>query len=110
MTVTEKAKHTPGPWELRGLSDHVRVEHKTGVVSRINVARCGSSKPGPSEPRSHDEVWANARLIAAAPELLEALKKFVDLVIADHDAQTDRYYFEAEKLASIAIRKALETS
>jgi hypothetical protein len=76
MATEEKvALHTPGPWELRGLSDHVRVEHKTGVVSRINVARCGSSKPGRSEPLTHDEVWANARLIAAAPEMLAALEQ-----------------------------------
>ena len=33
-------------------------------VGYINVARCGSSKPGPHEP-SMAEVWANAEGIVA---------------------------------------------
>lgn len=69
------SKHTPGPWTTRGLSDHVRVE-RVSPVGRINVARCGSSKPGPREPEIK-EIWANASLIAAAPELLEEGKKLV---------------------------------
>lgn len=67
-----ETKFTPGPWLLRGLSDHVRVEHVTRELKRINVARCGSSKPGPREP-AIEEVCANAHLIAAAPAMYEAL-------------------------------------
>lgn len=58
-----KSKHTPGPWRLSG--DGVLIA-KEGAFYRIATVR---------EPRS-----ANARLIAAAPELLEALENLVNLV------------------------------
>lgn len=59
------SKHTPGPWhkgELRGGEIHVRVAGFT--VARVD-AWVGNG--GVSE--------ANARLIAAVPELLEALRE-----------------------------------
>lgn len=101
-------KHTPSPWQLRGLSDHVRVEHVT-AAGKTNVARCGSSKVGPREP-SNEEVWANAHLIAAAPELLEALKE-LEAEVADLRAgRTWDPNYEGVKKAHLhaktAIRKA----
>lgn len=66
--------HTPGPWAV-------------WPMGRILAITCtGRSKPHPSEGMhvaavhmpehntQHDELWqANARLIAAAPDLLAAL-------------------------------------
>ena len=53
-------KHTPGPW---------RVDYMTVLAGTKNlVAECASMAVGESESK------ANARLIAAAPEMLEALK------------------------------------
>jgi len=59
--------HTPGPWEVAYL-DHngqrvVRAEH-------IEVCTCWHHSVGSIEK----EMEANARLIAAAPEILAALK------------------------------------
>ena len=56
-----KAKHTPGPWE---------VEYKVNVKSSKGdfVASCGCNG------RDIDVSIANAKLIAVAPELLEALE------------------------------------
>lgn len=62
------SKHTPGPWEI-----------DSGMRTAINkggkhVAMVSFYKDG--TPNSVDEIEheANARLIAAAPEMLEALK------------------------------------
>ena len=58
------AKHTPGTWE-------VDTDINTDVVSDGGiVADCGLF----SGPVDEDEQIANARLIAAAPELLKHLK------------------------------------
>lgn len=59
----EVNKYTPGPWELRGTR---LVTDKHGVV----IAEKIGSNGGGSE--------SNARLIASAPELLEALEALLD--------------------------------
>lgn len=60
-------KHTPGPWAFidpDGLAvRHPQVYSDTGAI--CNVTWLGDGRI--------DELRANARLIAAAPELLEAL-------------------------------------
>ena len=58
-----KAQHTPGPWETYCNAHNdftIRKMFKDGLESH-EVARCKSG-------------WENARLIASAPELLEALQ------------------------------------
>lgn len=78
-------KHTPGPWSHD--ADHEQTWHpkiKTDpevfagaiceVLSNLNVAA--------SDRRMFDEMKANARLIAAAPDLLEALTDALE----DYDA------------------------
>jgi hypothetical protein len=67
---TNETKHTPGPWkatEKNGLADCIMCnpdERDTGTY----IALMESS-------RGQDETSANARLIAAAPDLLAALKR-----------------------------------
>lgn len=63
--------HTPGPWYWRGgKSVEVRTEHDGGIGFHLATIRCGDS----------DTDKANAALIAAAPELLEALKGLLEFV------------------------------
>lgn len=65
------AKHTPGPWEMtRGYNPTI-VADKTTLVTGIHARRdsIGGMQIG--------EIDANARLIAAAPELLAALEAFL---------------------------------
>lgn len=50
------------------------------------------------------EMLANVRLIAAAPELLEALRNFV--LVSQSPASYDEDFAEAEKIAIAAIAKA----
>ena len=63
-------KGTEGPWEFFEVDDGI------GVVSpHADVAHC----MGFDSNRSISEERANAKLIAAAPKLLEALKRMLDL-------------------------------
>lgn len=54
------SKHTPGPWVLDGEAWVVTVATKRYITC---------------EGRNAEEAEANARLIAAAPEMLEALQE-----------------------------------
>ena len=66
------SKHTPGPWhvEERGLyvRDRVWVSAGDVRVAQVDQEYYGAEPVGTSR--------GNARLIAAAPELLEALRPF----------------------------------
>lgn len=64
------SKHTPGPWKLRRVTRYdIRIapESEPEHVSIAGMAIWGEE--------DREELEANARLIAAAPELLEALKE-----------------------------------
>lgn len=58
-------KHTPGPWKVEGsIYKHMHSE----IVSAMPGAERGISQVW-----KHDNAMADARLMAAAPDLLEAL-------------------------------------
>jgi hypothetical protein len=65
------SKHTPGPWASNEYTTSVSVPLKA-----VDCERIGFSIVFVNGHRGK-EAAANARLIAAAPELLEALKMFV---------------------------------
>ena len=71
------AKHTPGPWHfdtaLMDHADHLNVWEANGIGHVAAVSK--GLTPDPS-------AEANARLIAAAPDLLEALEEIARLPIA----------------------------
>lgn len=97
------AKHTPGPWKIRRVTHYdIRIapESEPEHVSIAGMAIWGEEH--------REELEANARLIAAAPELLEALKDCVQWLTAfakgtgnEIIRETDRY----QKYVS-AIRSA----
>jgi hypothetical protein len=64
------AEHTPGPWRTEAVSDAVRVVSGSGRT-KIILARCAP----PQIPEA--ETHANARLMAAAPDLYDALDRIV---------------------------------
>lgn len=68
--MMSKMKHTPGPWFVSN-GDLLRVARSNGG-SPIVVA--GVHKIGSRGGACLGDPLANARLIAAAPDLLEALK------------------------------------
>lgn len=82
-------KHTPGPWEV-----------KTNSIGNPTVESSSSMFIICHTPLATNETRCNARLIAAAPEMLEAL---------EHIIQTPEYshlYPGTKELAEAAINKA----
>ncbi len=68
-------KHTPGPWSVIDGNKDVIAGNKEDFCPIQGCGCCGS--PWVSDAKfsdTSDEAKANARLIAAAPDLLEALK------------------------------------
>lgn len=80
VDVMSDAKHTPGPWEACDAGDYSDYDGKCRVILgddlRIAVAL-----------GDHAENDANARLIAAAPDLLAALE--VALFWLEYDGRYD---------------------
>ena len=95
--MSDKTKHTPGPWRTKreGFSTvYVEARIDGGLIQE--VAACGPTEAG------RDQQEANARLIAAAPELLEALRGIMKL---DEDLCSEGS-IEALDKARAAIAKA----
>jgi uncharacterized protein YggU (UPF0235/DUF167 family) len=82
--------HTPGPWTVNGFGGSFEVLCRT----RDGVAVSATEPP--------KDGIANARLIAAAPDLLEALSQFVRAVKFTSGVSLEFATQEAEK----AIAKA----
>jgi hypothetical protein len=72
------AKHTPGPWFLDDDGRIFDTPDRGQLVAEVATA-------DPAEPPAEEDV-ANARLIAAAPDLLAALEKVVAISDRKHDA------------------------
>ena len=105
-------KHTPAPWKVIidleekhpiAVIDPTTEKHPQGPLHLCNV-----------NPNLQDESYANARLIAAAPELLSLLEEF-DGVFSN--VLTNRAYSKADKALAkrmqdatrVAIAKATGT-
>lgn len=86
-----KKQHTPGPWAV---SPYNNITSRNGTVAKTE------QMPGNYE----SEQKANAHLIAAAPDLLSALKETIEYLetFACHDEQGRA----AIKSANAAISKA----
>ncbi len=69
-----KVKHTPGPWKIEPelFKYYFQITSDTGK----KVASCHAGSNKHTDDQS-DELCANARLIAAAPDLLEALQLLI---------------------------------
>ncbi|WP_341649971.1 hypothetical protein [Thauera humireducens] len=73
------SKHTPGPWSMGTVKTSCGVCHKVGPFpgrTEQSAARyaCLYSDYNDQHNPADIELLANARLIAAAPDLLEALR------------------------------------
>lgn len=91
------SKHTPGPWH------HTTMLHGVQGIygpDRYMVADAGNTR------RSVAEQVANARLIAAAPELLEALQECITEDGAVAFASEDFYKAKQRLMAINNIARA----
>lgn len=80
-------QHTPGPWEQVGFS----IKDKDGPIAQC-IEWTTNGEPN----------YADAKLIAAAPDLLESIKKLVE-EISENAVQ-----FRTMQEADEAIKKATE--
>lgn len=83
-------KHTPGPWTADGCSVYALDE--TGNVNRFSAHVQGGyvvDNPDvrPVKRTSPEELAANARLIAAAPDMLAAGRAMID----DYQTSTEHH-------------------
>lgn len=67
-----EAKHTPGPW-----AQDDSLPHEVWAPSRRKRPVCSVEADGSAALELDSVDWANARLISAAPDLLEALEEIV---------------------------------
>jgi hypothetical protein len=75
MTET---KFTPGPWSIERYGDGSSLVIHSDEDNRVCFMATASS----DRPTSHAAIRANARLIAAAPALYEALKEVTQAMTA----------------------------
>lgn len=103
--MTEKAKHTPGPWEA-GCNGRSIVSfecgRKTVCVLPWVHARRGESKE--SYAIRLRTAQANACLIAAAPDLAKALNDLVQFI--NSDSQSLEEVVRVTETACAALAKA----
>lgn len=92
------SKHTPGPWESKSawLNPKDPMFYKADVV-------CGGIRIAQVAGVGEEAANANARLISAAPKLLEALETLVKMFEQDH---RDCEEWVQYKKARQAIKKA----
>jgi hypothetical protein len=67
--------HTPGPWYALGQAVNV---DRAGLEGLASIAKAHQRRGTDSVPITKAEAEANARLIAAAPDLLAALRGVAD--------------------------------
>lgn len=97
------SKHTPGPWftKREGFST-VYVEARLRGSTIQEVAACGPTEAG------SEQQEANARLIAAAPDLLEALILLErEMVESGNASSVDYGWKPAIEKTRAAIAKAM---
>ena len=118
--MSEQAKHTPGPWRANGHTVYTAdaVEHWLGNrdPKPREVCRCVDNEADDITPGfaageddnapDFEDATANARLIAAAPDLLAALQRILELrayiSLEAYKAET----WNAAEQARAAIAKA----
>ena len=76
LTEEKRATFTPGPWDysevIRGRDQYYRQIRADFKIAEVHA--CHSGVAGTKKGKAEDE--ANARLIAAAPDLLAQCKEF----------------------------------
>ena len=82
------AKHTPGPWVIADNPYEVWTSKGPGYGL---VAHCAPYCPPSLSSEQGREFAANARLIAAAPDLLEALRNLIETARAFGGYHTSAY-------------------
>jgi hypothetical protein len=86
------SKHTPGPW----FSEGTRIASMDGTT----VIDCMGNMSG-------EDVWADKRLLVAAPELLEALEGVLPMIEDQAAANSTAFAIYDKARQAIAKAKAV---
>ena len=101
----DKSMYTPGPWKTIAWGGLLEIRQESNLV--CGIARVGYEKDG---ALPNPQTIANASLIAAAPELLEALQSlntsYLDGLNDGASCACSRCK-DVSKLADTAINKAI---
>lgn len=106
------SSHTPGPWRLSPNCRNIFSDHTLREGGRYPELLASVSRV--EAPWAQDTVTtdANAHLIAAAPQLYEALRQLVnynnadpDLYVGDDDGVLGRIMHEAQVALGAATRR-----
>jgi len=95
------SKHTPGPWHYIGVEPDYPNEHSVVALNRFGKAYIARTIGGLNEA----EEQANARLITAAPALLEVLQDLAeirDALMNDREPPMNTEQWEAKWFAAMA--------
>lgn len=97
--------HTKGPWRIDVHEGHQEIENRTVVTVNGGKAVASIARFNPHEVHK-DEQKSNAKLIAAAPDLLEACLKVTESELGC--APSVDYMDKLKKICEQAIKKATE--
>lgn len=77
--MTNKAKHTPGPWEIREQegNNSTFLDGEIQITTESDTLIC-ALQDETGEDWTAADMNANARLISAAPDLLAALERVLE--------------------------------
>ena len=106
--TTHTAKHTPGPWVVRNMSDAMAekftVERLSDNGLRSVICRINDMEVCPEHGGTGSD--ANANLIAAAPAMYEALKHAAMSLHHPHCKAKGEYSAQPERYCSCHVQKA----
>lgn len=95
------SKHTPGPWAAVGAMVENTHDYNPDICS-CDLRSFGQDNLW----RPYEETLANARLIAAAPDLLQAIRDLWAMPDFDGTQPTSEIRLKAKRAARAAIAKA----
>ena len=100
--MDQSLKFTPGPWKARGTLGPLRAEHLKGPFV-IEVAATGQHLTTMNGWRS-DQQEVDARLMAAAPDLLETLQEawhFIEDISEDDPERITKFFALRVKIREV---------
>lgn len=100
------AAHTPGPWEIVGLWSKPLPDSHIVVVSPHGMKISTSAI---NHPDDLGEILANARLIAAAPDLLALALAQEELAGLRFEGEPEAAIARVREMRRAAISKAMAT-
>ena len=108
--MTQTGQHTPGPWDFDGIGPSgealfIVAPDQSGRWNDIYIAEIAVTDEEGRIAPTQAERDANARLIASAPEMLEALKTLISRahdLMAAIDGVTDQFDPEIQALSKAA--------